>query len=100
RLAAAIEGVEQMSTIRRGDSPDVVPEPPPQLISLPTRTDLDPPAGRNRLNGVAQERVGNVAQRIEVGPGPGFSWLQLAREANSPGRTFLCDPHQACPQYV
>ena len=98
-LAAAIEGVEQVSAFRRADAPAAVADPPPQLFALPARANLDsPPEGWPEWRCAAGSRPGGRAHRDR--PRPGLAVLELAAQADAPRLAFLLEAGQAGTQDV
>ena len=84
-----------MSPFRRADALAAIANPPAEVAALESRSHLHLASRRSRLNGVANQGLGQVPERIGVGPRRRFGRFQLALEADSPRLAFLSETCQA-----
>ena len=63
-LATAVERVEEVGRLRLIEPSAAVPKPPQKLVFLQPRADLDRASGWSRLDRVANQDVGEMAQCI------------------------------------
>jgi len=100
RLSPTVEGIKQVSPFGRADALAAIADPPAEVVALESRTDLHFASRGRRLNGVANQRLGQVTERIGIGPRWRFSLFQLALETDASRLAFLSKARQASAKYL
>src|SRR5262245_38989487 len=87
-LPSTKKGVEEVGALSGGDYPPVVAEPPPELVALDPRADLDLATRGSGLDGISDQDLGKVIECLGVGPGLQIRGVDITDQVDSSDVAF------------